>query len=292
MNENIKKNIEMQPIRSNANLSFESTNPTSSTFKGKKLTKSHVLTNKLLFKKRDKELDEPSITKSLEAMCSGVVPNTRKEEEMTHVVYIPVTINTPANLIASLPRANYFADEEYTKLPINEVKYRIIKGIINIPSTRQNLEQRVRKGLELFDLHQLNNKPQQPKKSSIEDNKPDNIELKVWESSFIYVKNYYHQLASEIYNLTHQCGGSMCIESNVNLLNMYQISELKKNIDMLAVLETKSVNKKYNFSIYVNPIIKGLKVNVYLNFFNIPEQDLKHILKHPDVESLQLVSSF
>jgi hypothetical protein len=80
----------------------------------------------------------------------------------------------------------------------------------------------------------------------------------------------------------------MCIESNANLLSQHELYELKKNDDMKAILETKSVNKKYNFSIYANSVITGLTKSVYLNFFNIPEEDMKHILQNRDINSLEL----
>jgi hypothetical protein len=57
---------------------------------------------------------------------------------------------------------------------------------------------------------------------------------------------------------------------------------------MKAILETKSVNKKYNFSICVNSVITDLTKRVYLNFFNIPGEDLEYIRKNPDINSLEL----
>jgi hypothetical protein len=213
--------------------------------------------------------------------------SSKKEESLTHLAHVSTTHNSVV-LIASLPRYLIFIDERYKHLSMRDIKCDIAKILLSLPENPIILEQQARKGREVYNFQPASYNNQQPIQSGVENTLPSNLDLKTWDSSIIYIKKYFTNLASKIYDVTYKCGGAMCIESNVNLLSQHELYELKKNDDMKAILETKSVNKKYNFSIYANSVITGLTKSVYLNFFNIPEEDMKHILQNPDINSLEL----
>lgn len=289
-------NFEMQPTASGAKLSFDIPPPTSTTFRSKKLSKHKPQDN--FFKKiinthrHDKEKTDSKVTESLVSMCSGAAPRAKRPEELTHVVYVPINEDS-SSLIASLSQNILFMNEEYKQLSLDDIKYKIVMQLLNIPSTPKNLEQQARKGLPVYDFH-TEAIASGAKQSSIEIDKfkpAKKIELKVWDTSLIYVKKYYNHLSAEIYDLADKCDGAICIESNSDLLSSYQIREFKKNNDMKAILEGFNFGEKYNFTICANPLIKGLKEHVYLNFFNIPEKSLVNILQKPDIKNLHLVLS-
>jgi hypothetical protein len=286
-------NTGIPTVKSNSNVSFEPSSTRQIKFKGKKLKK-HLPSDVFYSKKTStvtikKKIDLNDIDTSLRSMCLGAPP-TDIEKNIISLAYIPTTHNSSV-LIASLSRNEIFNSENHENLPIKDVKYFIAQELLVIPDSTVTLEQKGRQGIELYNiripLSHIDKQPLLEIPENIITPRRD-IELKTSDSSIIYIKRYFPNLATHIYNLTHKCGGAMCIESNVNLLTQHELYELKKNDDMKAILETKSVNKKYNFSIYVNSVITDLTENVYLNFFNIPEADLKSILKNPNIDSLGL----
>ena len=287
---------EIQTVRDDSNLFSESSDKRQRKFKGKKLNKYLPTSVNVFFSKKsssvsiDKKIDFNKINVSLQSMCAGT-PAYDKEKTLKHVAYIPTTHRSVV-LIASLPRSTIFNDEAYERLPMKDAKYFIAKTLLDIPDSPIILEKKTREGggKGLYNVRPPSSNSAEI--SALPDIEnvilPRNIELKTWDSSIIYIKKYFPDAANEIYNLTYTCGGAMCIESNISLLSDHELSELKKDNDMKAILETKSVNKKYNFSIYVNSVITDLTENIYLNFFNIPEENLKSILKNPDIDSLEL----
>jgi hypothetical protein len=289
----MNNDIQVETVRADSNLLFKSSTNKPKRFKGKKLNK--YLPTSVFFSKKasaviiDKKNDRDSINKSLQSMSLSTLP-AKKEESLTYIVYVPTTHNSEV-LIASLPRSIIFMNEGYKHSSMRDIKYYIAKTLLDTPSNSIDLEQQARGGVNVYSFRcpSSSNSFEQPIKSIVENTAPiNNIDLKIWESSIIYIKKYFTNLARNIYDMTYKCGGAMCIESNANLLSQHELYELKKNDDMKAILETKSVNKKYNFSICVNSVITDLTKSVYLNFFNIPGEDLEYIRKNPDINSLEL----